>query len=167
MGRGRTTTSPHQPGGFQRRCNICCPRFGGLLHEVNNLISRLGLHSVDLRRCGAFGFVAQSLIDSPELADPTIVRNAKKGHKGKFFIQFSFSFPGFTVPNRSPIVQPPVEVWRGGNSKMKFAFLLVGVTLSLVFSRLERTAVQLAQPRYPEEFLGRNHMEATRGWFVP
>lgn len=35
--------------------------------------------------------------------------------------------------------------------------------LSLVFSRLERTAVQLAQPRYPEEFLGRNHMEATKG----
>lgn len=23
MGRGRTTTSPHQPGGFPRRCNIC------------------------------------------------------------------------------------------------------------------------------------------------
>jgi hypothetical protein len=37
-------------------------------------------------------------------------------------------FRGFTVPNRSPIVQPPIEVWRGGKSKMKFAFLLVGVT---------------------------------------
>ncbi len=38
------------------------------------------------------GFVPQSLIDSVQLTDSTMVRNAKKGHKGKFFIQFSFSF---------------------------------------------------------------------------
>lgn len=35
--------------------------------------------------------------------------------------------------------------------------------LWLVFSRLERTAVQLAQPRYQEEFLGLSNMEATKG----
>jgi len=36
------------------------------------------------------GFVPQSLIDRVQLTDSTMVRNAKKGHKGKFFIQFSF-----------------------------------------------------------------------------
>ncbi len=41
------------------------------------------------------GFVPQSLIDSSELTDSTIVRNAKNGDKGKFFIQFSFSFRRF------------------------------------------------------------------------
>ncbi len=41
--------------------------------------------------CGG-GFVPQSLIDSVQLADSTMVRNAKKGDKGEFFIQFSFSF---------------------------------------------------------------------------
>jgi len=41
---------------------------------------------------GGGGFVPQSLIDSSELSDSTIVRNAKNGHKGKFFIQFSFRF---------------------------------------------------------------------------
>ena len=30
-------------------------------------------------------------IDSAELIDSTMVRNAKNGYKGKFFIQFSFS----------------------------------------------------------------------------
>ena len=38
------------------------------------------------------GFVPQSPIDSVQLADSTMVRNAKKGHKGNFFIHFSFSF---------------------------------------------------------------------------
>jgi hypothetical protein len=38
------------------------------------------------------GFVPQSLIDSVQLTDSTMVRNAKKGYKGKFVIQFSFSF---------------------------------------------------------------------------
>jgi hypothetical protein len=38
------------------------------------------------------GFVPQSRIDSVQLADSTIAWNAKKRHKGKFFIQFSFSF---------------------------------------------------------------------------
>ena len=38
------------------------------------------------------GFVPQSLIDSSELTDSTIVRYAKNGHKGRFFIQFSFRF---------------------------------------------------------------------------
>jgi hypothetical protein len=38
------------------------------------------------------GFVPQSLIDSSELADSTMVWNVKKGQKGDFFIQFSFSF---------------------------------------------------------------------------
>jgi hypothetical protein len=37
------------------------------------------------------GFVPQSHIDSVQLTDSTIVRNAKKGYKGKSFIQFSFS----------------------------------------------------------------------------
>jgi hypothetical protein len=37
------------------------------------------------------GFVPQSYIDSVQLADFTIVPNAKKGYKGKSFIQFSFS----------------------------------------------------------------------------
>jgi hypothetical protein len=37
------------------------------------------------------GFVPQSYIDSVQLADSTIVPNAKKGYKGKSFIQFSFS----------------------------------------------------------------------------
>ena len=38
------------------------------------------------------GFVPQSLIDSVQLTDSTMVRNAKKGDKGDLFIQFSFSF---------------------------------------------------------------------------
>jgi hypothetical protein len=37
------------------------------------------------------GFVTQSYIDSVQLTDSTIVPNAKKGYKGKSFIQFSFS----------------------------------------------------------------------------
>ena len=37
------------------------------------------------------GFVPQSLTDSSELTDSTMVRNAKNGHKGNFFIQFSFT----------------------------------------------------------------------------
>jgi hypothetical protein len=37
------------------------------------------------------GFVPQSLIDSVQLTDSTMVRNAKKGDKGELFIQFSFS----------------------------------------------------------------------------
>ena len=60
-----------------------------------NLVSRLALHSVDLPRCGG-GFVPQLLIDSSGLTDSTIVRIAKNGHKGKFFIQFSFSFRRYT-----------------------------------------------------------------------
>jgi hypothetical protein len=46
--------------------------------------------------CGG-GFVPQSLIDSSELIDSTMVRSAKKGYKGKFFIQFSFSIGGSAV----------------------------------------------------------------------
>jgi hypothetical protein len=42
----------------------------------------------------------QSLIDSVQLTDSTMVRNAKKGHKGNFFIQFSFSSHRFMVPMR-------------------------------------------------------------------
>ena len=45
----------------------------------------------------AGGVVPQPSIDSSELTDSTIVRNAKNGHKGKFFIQFSFSFPQFVI----------------------------------------------------------------------
>jgi hypothetical protein len=37
------------------------------------------------------GFVPQPHIDSVQLAESTIVRNAKKGYKGKSFIQFSFT----------------------------------------------------------------------------
>jgi hypothetical protein len=37
----------------------------------------------------ADGFVPQSPPDFWELTDSTMVRNAKKGHKGNFFIQFS------------------------------------------------------------------------------
>lgn len=37
------------------------------------------------------GFVPQALIDSVQLADSTMDRNAKKGRIGKLFIQFSFS----------------------------------------------------------------------------
>ena len=37
------------------------------------------------------GFVPQAYIDSVQLTDFTIVPNAKKGYKGKSFIQFSFS----------------------------------------------------------------------------
>jgi hypothetical protein len=37
------------------------------------------------------GFVPQSLVDSVQLTDSTMVRNAKKGYKGEFFILFSFS----------------------------------------------------------------------------
>src|SRR6266446_7262430 len=43
------------------------------------------------------GFVPQSPIDSVQLADSTMVRNAKKGHKGNLLIQFSFSFRCRTV----------------------------------------------------------------------
>ena len=38
------------------------------------------------------GFVPQPLIDSSELTDSTIVRNAKKGDKGNSIIQSSFSY---------------------------------------------------------------------------
>ncbi len=51
-----------------------------------------------LRLVAGGGFVPQSLIDSSELIDSTIVRNAKKGQKGNFFIQFSFSFSRFVIP---------------------------------------------------------------------
>jgi hypothetical protein len=44
------------------------------------------------------GFVPQSLIDSSELIDSTMVRNAEKGHKGNFFIQFSFSSSLLVIP---------------------------------------------------------------------
>jgi hypothetical protein len=37
------------------------------------------------------GFVPQPHVDSVQLAESTIVRNAKKGYKGKSFIQFSFN----------------------------------------------------------------------------
>lgn len=50
---------------------------------------RLLLWSVGLVAGG--GFVPQSLTDSLELTDSTMVRNAKNGHKGNFFIQFSFT----------------------------------------------------------------------------
>jgi hypothetical protein len=43
------------------------------------------------------GFVPQSPTDSLELADSTMVRNAKNGYKGNFFIQFSFSFASVGV----------------------------------------------------------------------
>jgi hypothetical protein len=48
--------------------------------------------------CGGW-ICSQSLIDSSELTDSTIVRNATNGDKGKFFIQFSFSFRRFVFPN--------------------------------------------------------------------
>ena len=44
-----------------------------------------------IRLVAGGGFAPQSLIDSSELTDSTIVRNAKNGYKGNFFIQFSFS----------------------------------------------------------------------------
>jgi hypothetical protein len=37
------------------------------------------------------GFVPQPHVDSVQLAESTIVRNAKKGYKGKCFHQFSFN----------------------------------------------------------------------------
>lgn len=40
------------------------------------------------------GFVPQPITDSSEVADSTMVRNAKNGYKDKFFIQFSFSLLG-------------------------------------------------------------------------
>jgi hypothetical protein len=43
------------------------------------------------------GFVPQSLTDSSELADSTMVRNAEKGYKGMSFIQFSFSSARFAL----------------------------------------------------------------------
>src|SRR5882724_7063057 len=43
------------------------------------------------------GFVPQPRTDFMRLADSTMVRNAKKGHKGNFFIQFSFSLRRPTV----------------------------------------------------------------------
>ncbi len=46
------------------------------------------------------GFVPQSHVDSVQLTDSTMVGNARKDHKGNFFIQFSFSFPRFMVPMR-------------------------------------------------------------------
>lgn len=49
------------------------------------------LEGVSLVAGGGFG--PQSLTDSSEVADSTMVRNAKNGYKGNFFIQFSFSFP--------------------------------------------------------------------------
>jgi hypothetical protein len=47
-----------------------------------------------MRLVAGGGFVPQAPIDSAELIDSTMVRNAKNGYKGKFFIQFSFSLPG-------------------------------------------------------------------------
>ena len=58
------------------------------------------------------GFVPQSLTDSLELTDSTMVRNAKNGYKGNFFIQFSFSFAslcrsvGFGHDLRSAVDNP-------------------------------------------------------------
>jgi hypothetical protein len=58
------------------------------------------------------GFVPQSPTDSLELTDSTMVRNAKNGYKGNFFIQFSFSFAslcrsvGFGHDLRSAVDNP-------------------------------------------------------------
>src|SRR5208282_2012610 len=45
-----------------------------------------------IRMVAGGGFVPQSVTDSSELTDSTMVRNVKKGEKGDLFIQFSFSF---------------------------------------------------------------------------
>jgi len=52
-------------------------------------LSRWRHNSFWLRRVDLF---PQSLTDSSEPADSTMVRNVKKGEEGDFFIQFSFSF---------------------------------------------------------------------------
>jgi hypothetical protein len=55
---------------------------------------------------GGGGFVPQSPTDSLELTDSTMVRNAKNGYKGNFFIQFSFSFASLCrlwIQARSPL----------------------------------------------------------------
>jgi len=52
------------------------------------------------------GFVPQSHIDSVQLTDSTMVRKAKKGYRGKFFIQFSFSFSRFAIPNGALLYNP-------------------------------------------------------------
>jgi hypothetical protein len=58
------------------------------------------------------GFVPQSPTDSLELTDSTMVRIAKNGYKGNFFIQFSFSFAslcrsvGFGHDLRSAVDNP-------------------------------------------------------------
>jgi len=43
------------------------------------------------------GFVPQSVTDSSELTDSTMVRNVTKGEKGELFIQFSFSSSPFVI----------------------------------------------------------------------
>ena len=63
------------------------------------LMDYFGLESKILILCNPMialvaggGFVPQSPTDSLELTDSTMVRNAKSGYKGNFFIQFSLSF---------------------------------------------------------------------------
>lgn len=48
------------------------------------------------------GFVPQPLIDSAQLTDSMIVRNAQKGHKGKFVIQFSFGSLVLSISEGTP-----------------------------------------------------------------
>ena len=99
------------------------------------------------------GFVPQSLIDSSELTDSTIVQNAKKGQKGNFFIQFSFSFlvSSFRRAPFSTTASLLLTSGRGaalGKSNARFAIPLLAIILTS-----ELTAVQLAQLHRFEELI--------------
>ena len=52
------------------------------------------------------GICSQPLIGFSEFTDSTMVRNAKNGYKGKFFIQFSFSFRCCRAPLGSGTKHP-------------------------------------------------------------
>ena len=58
-----------------------------------------------LRLVGGGGFPPQSPIEFSEGIDSMMVGNAEKGQNGKFFIQFSFTFPFSLFPTTLLVVR--------------------------------------------------------------
>jgi hypothetical protein len=51
------------------------------------------------------GFAPQSPIEFSEVIDSMMVGNAEKGQNGKFFIQFSFTFPFSLFPTALLVIR--------------------------------------------------------------
>jgi hypothetical protein len=74
----------------------------------------------------------QPHIDSAQLTDSTIVRNAKKGYKGESFIQFSFSsmLRAFVVAKEFLLGPTFAHVWGGWEVYVDYPFYFRNLLLS-------------------------------------